>query len=150
MRHLHRTLGFALVLVITFSFSVANAQTQDVNWEAFSKNLVKALKSDNEGLQLSAMGMIVRYGDQLDVDEAVFDIVRVFRLHDNSRVRILAMVTLHKMQNEWAMYYLKRNMEFESDECVKKQCCRIVNTYYANLQKQNELKTETELLASDK
>ena len=149
MKNLKRSIFFLIILALVFSTVPANAQTDEVNWEAFSKNLVMALKTDNEGLQLSAMGMIIRYGDRLDVDDAVFDIVRIFRLHKNSRVRVLAMVALHKTQNDWAMYYLTRNMQFETDECVKKQCCRILNSYYAGLEKQ-EQESQEELLASDK
>ena len=147
MQILPKSFFILFTIIFIFSLNLANAQDKEVNWEAFSKNLVKALETDNEGLQLSAMGMIVRYADHLDVDDAVFDIIRIYRLHDNHRVRILAMITLHKMQNEWAMYYLRRSMEFETDERVQKQCCRIVNTYYANLKKVEE---GVELLASDK
>jgi hypothetical protein len=150
MHHLQRSVFILLTILFVFSLNLANAQDHEVNWEAFSKNLVKALATDNEGLQLSAMGMIIRYSDRLDVDDAVFDIIRVYRLNKNHRIRILAMITLHKIQNDWAMYYLRRSMEFETDERVQKQCFRILNTYYANLEKLEEQKKQDELLASDK
>lgn len=106
-------------------------EPQNVNWEAFGKNLVKAIQSDNEGLQQSAMCMIIRYADYLNVKDARFDIVRIFRSHKNPRVRQLAMVTLYQMKDGWAMYFLKRNIKFEKDECILKQNCCIVNAYYA-------------------
>ena len=43
------------------------AQERKVNWESFSVNLVKALDTKNDGLQQSAMGLIIRYADSLDV-----------------------------------------------------------------------------------
>ena len=131
---------FSLTILITLLAMVMNinAQEREVNWDAFSKNLVMAIRSSNEGLQLSAMGMIIRYSDNLNVDEAVFDIVRIFRMNKDSRIRILAMVTLHKTQNNWAMYYLTRNLKFEKDERVKKQCCQILNSYYASKERPAE------------
>ena len=149
MRYLKMSGFFLITVILVLSLNQANAQERDVNWDAFSKNLVKALATDNEGLQLSAMGMIIRYGENLDVDEAVFDIIRIYRLNKNHRIRILAMISLHKMQNDWAMYYLRRSMQFESDERVQKQCCRILKTYDAN-QKKVEERERQELLASDK
>jgi hypothetical protein len=109
------------------------SQEQSTDWQRFSVNLVKAFKVPNDGLHQSAMGMIIRYADKLDVDDAVFDIVRIFRSHKDSRVRQLALVTLHKMQNAWAMDFLKRHYKFERDAAIRKMNCCIVNGYYAGL-----------------
>lgn len=119
------------VISVCFMFSNASAQERDVDWDVFGKNLVKAIQSDNEGLQRSAMCMIIRYADYINVKDAKFDIVRIFRSHKNPKVRQLAMVTLYHMQDAWAMYFLKRNIKFEKDECILKQNCCIVNDYYA-------------------
>jgi hypothetical protein len=110
--------------------SNVNAQERKTNWEAFGKNLVKAVATPNEGLQLAAMGMIIRYADSLDVKDAVFDIVRIFRSHKDTRVRRLVMVTLSKIKVEWTMYFLKRNRQFEKDETILKHNYSIVNEYY--------------------
>ena len=128
-----RLVNFLCLAVISVCFMASNASAQEreVDWEAFGKNLVKAIQSNNEGLQRSAMCMIIRYADYLDVKEAKFDIVRVFRSHKNPKVRQLAMVTLYHMQDAWAMGFLKRNIKFEKNECILKQNCCIVNDYYA-------------------
>ncbi|MEJ2634337.1 MAG: hypothetical protein P8184_03470 [Calditrichia bacterium] len=118
-------LGFFLL-----AWSNDQAQERKVNWDAFSKNLVMALATPNEGLQQSAMQMIIRYSDNLNVDGAIFDIVRIFRNHKNPQVRRLAMVTIYKMQHGWAMDFLKRNLKFEKDETIRKHCCCMVNAYY--------------------
>jgi len=131
MKHLHKFLIVSIILLMFVSVSVAQEYPREVNWEAFSKNLVMALGSSNEGLQMSAMGMIIRYGDNLSVKDGVFDVMKIFRNHKDHRVRILAMVTLNKMGCDWAMYVLKRNIKFETDERVKKHCCNIVQSYYA-------------------
>lgn len=145
-----RIIGITIVLVLgimLIAWSNGTAQVAKTNWDAFSKNLVKAIASDNEGLQLSAMGMIIRYSDSLDVDDAVFDIVRIFRNHKNPRVRRLALVTLHKIQNDWSMYFLQRNRKFETDPAILKQSCCIVNYYLA---KKSAKESEGTLLADKK
>lgn len=127
MKHLSKLI---LILTVCLSVSNVNAQERKTNWEAFGKNLVKAVATPNEGLQLAAMGMIIRYADSLDVKDAVFDIVRIFRSHKDTRVRRLAMVTLSKIKVEWTMYFLKRNRQFEKDETILKHNYSIVNEYY--------------------
>lgn len=123
-----RSLWYAVLvcLIVNSGFT----QTGEDKWEAFSKNLIRALESTNEGLQISAMRMIIRYSDNLDVKDAAFDLVRIFRNHHDQRVRRLAMVTLYHIQNDWAMYFLKRNRQFEKDKTILRQSCCIVNAYY--------------------
>lgn len=125
-----------VILFLFCNIAYAGQDLQDVNWEAFSKNLVKAIRSDNPGLQHSAMQMIIRYGDHLNVKDARFDIVGIFRTDKNPKVRQLAMVTLFHMKDDWAMYFLKRNIKFEKDEGILKQNCCIVNAYYAEKEAQ--------------
>ncbi|MFQ5569050.1 MAG: hypothetical protein ACE5G0_05210 [Rhodothermales bacterium] len=87
-------------------------------WEAFSGNLVHALQSDHEGLKLSALQLVIQYGEKVDVDGAVFDVVRLYRDHKNEGVRRMAVVAMGKMQNEWAMDFLKRSERFEKSAPV--------------------------------
>ena len=117
--------GFLLLCGLLFS------QEEITDWDQFSANLVNAFKIPNDGLHKSAMCMIIRYSDKLNVDDAVFDVVKIFRSHKDVKVRQLALVTLHKMQNAWAMDFLRRHHEFEDDATIRKMNCCIVNSYYA-------------------
>jgi hypothetical protein len=84
--------------------------------------------------------MIIRYGDNLTIPRAtVFEIVRAFRTEKEKNARLLALVTLHKIEDPWAMDFLKRHRRFEKEERVKQLCCCCVRTYYA---KQDSLKLE--------
>ncbi len=124
---------FSLVVVLAVFFLLSGFQSvnaDNVDWNKFSKNLEKALKSDNPGLRLSAMGMVIKYGEQLDVSNAVFDVVRIFRNSDNQKERQLALVTLYKMKHPWAMDFLKRHIAFEENEALKRQIQVIVYEYY--------------------
>jgi hypothetical protein len=115
-----------IMLILVFGLSQFVMAGNDdraakTNWEAFSANLVKALATDNEGLRLSAMQHVITYHQNLKVNAAVFDLVRIYRLHHNQRVRQLAVVTLYHIGDDWAMNFLKRNLRFEENPTIRRQ-----------------------------
>jgi len=130
-----RVFKLFVLLVVLMAFGLQDAYSGEAKWDNFSKNLVIALKSDNEGLRRSAMNLIVRYGESLNVDEAVFDVVQIFRYSDNQKERRLALIALYKMQNDWSMYFLKRHMKFEDNPTLKHQIAVIVQEYYGTDQR---------------
>ena len=117
---------FSLFTLVLFAAAFAGTN-ENTDWDAFSDNLVKGLKSDNEGVRLSAMQQVITYADKVNVDDAVFDIVEVYRSHNDIKVRQLALTTLHKTNNAWAMDFLKRNLEFEKSPVLKAQIYHILN-----------------------
>jgi hypothetical protein len=111
----------ALLLILSItSVLFAQADRKEVDWKAFSKNLVNALQSDNTGLQQSAMQMIIRYGDKLNVKDGLFKVVHIYRRDDNRSVRLLALGAIAQMNSNWAMYFVKRGIKFESDPVIIK------------------------------
>jgi hypothetical protein len=100
-------------------------------WDAFSENLVVALKSEHDGLKVAAMGMVIRYSDQVDVKNAVFDVMRVYRNHDNMDMRRMALVTLGEMNNEWAIAFLERAERFEDSPVLRQTIKAVVAEYHA-------------------
>ena len=90
------------------------------DWNVYSKNLVTALKSDNLGLQVSAMQQVIKYKDYINVDRAALDLVRIYRRHKDDRMRQLALVTLYSAKNDWAMGIIKRDFNFECCPKVKR------------------------------
>jgi len=115
-----------LIMAVMSQTSLLMAQQREVNWEAFSVNIVKAIKSDNPGLQQSAMQRIIRYADKLDVNDAVYDIANIFRFDNNPRVRRLAMVTLSSIDTDKSMEYLSKYLKYEEETSIKKQACCII------------------------
>ena len=87
----------------------------DAAWIQFGENLVVALKSDNDGLQLSALQRIVVYGERIDVSDARFELVRLFRDNKDERVRMTALNALSKVRDGWVADFLYRSARFESD-----------------------------------
>ncbi len=106
------------------------AQSRNVNWEAFSTNLVIAVKSNHPGLQQSAMQRIIQYADSLNVTDAVYNIALIFRFDKNKQMRRLAMVTLSKINTDHSLNYLCKYIKYETNSSIRKQCCSIINDYY--------------------
>ncbi|NIU00447.1 MAG: hypothetical protein GWN01_05755, partial [Nitrosopumilaceae archaeon] len=77
-----KTLPIIIVLSILFyittGWSDENALSKKADWDVFSKNLVQAIKHGNEGLKCSAMQLIIKHADSVDVNEAVWDIMAIF------------------------------------------------------------------------
>lgn len=84
-------------------------------WIQFGENLVVALKSDNDGLQLSALQHIIVYGERIDVSDARFELVRLFRDNKDERVRMTALNALSKVRDGWVADFLHRSARYESD-----------------------------------
>jgi hypothetical protein len=103
-----------------------------VDWETFSENLVNAFVVGNDGVKVSAMQNIITYSNYLDVQDAAFDVVRIYRNHPNQKVRQMAAVTITKLNNKWAEYFLKSNTKFEDNPMIKRQ---ILN-YFKQTQRQ--------------
>jgi superfamily II DNA helicase RecQ len=127
MRRFSTSLAATLLCLLFLSFNTLMAEEPDqVDWDKFSKNLVKSLKSSNQGVQLSAMQLVIRYGDKVDVGSARHDVMRVFRSHKNQKVRQLALVTLYTINNKWSMGYLEMHYRFEEDPVIKKHLAAIL------------------------
>jgi hypothetical protein len=129
-------LCFIISVLLFCSFAVASddspAFSPNVNWDQFSVNLVKAIKSGHPGLQQSAMQRIIQYSDKLDVKDAVYDIALIFRYDDNPAMRRMALVTLYKIGTDHSVSYLCQNMKFEENDSVKRQCCQAIQRYIAD------------------
>ncbi len=126
-----------MVLIVLGMFQVLLAGNHEryekTDWKAFSENLTNAIASDNEGLRQSAMQHIITYSSKLEMDGAVFDLVRIYRYEKDQRVRQMAVVALNKIGNSWAMNFLKRNLRFEDNPVIYRQ---IVDCTYNNQQKE--------------
>lgn len=127
MKRLSLILIVLLVSIPMLAFGGEQTDADQVNWNAFSKNLVKAVASENEGLQRSAMRLIIHHAENVNVDQGVFDLLRIYRSNKNEKVRQMAVVALHSIQNKWAMNFLKRDLKFEDSPVLQKQILYCVN-----------------------
>ena len=118
-----KNIFFVLLIFSLFmaSNNIINAQdNQSKDWKTFSKNLVKSLKSSNEGLQKSALQQIIRHGDKLDLKDGIFEITKIYRnQNENENFRRLALMALYKSNDGWAKDFLKRNLKYEKSKTLK-------------------------------
>lgn len=105
------------------------ANATAAQWTVFSNNLVDALTSEHDGLQEAAMRMVIQYGDQVRVDDAVFDVMRIYRDHNDENMRRMAVVALGEMNSKWAINFLKRAERFEKSETIKKTIHAVVDAH---------------------
>ncbi len=126
-----KLLTLAAVSIALLSWNNGSAQEKEVNWKLVSKNLVRSLASENDGLRQSAMDFFVKHSDKLDINDAVYSVMNVYRNHKDERVRKLALVTLYKMQNTWAMEFLKVDLRFQDSKELKRMVAAILQEYNA-------------------
>lgn len=100
-------------------------------WGRFSTNLTKALKSSNSNVQDMAMRYVIRYTDRLDVSDAVFNVMQIYRDDSDVRRRQMAVVALGKMQSQWAIRFLERSELFEKSEIVARTIRAVIAEYNA-------------------
>jgi hypothetical protein len=139
MKNLIFVLIVTLFCVFQFSYAGSKEQMEKIDWKGFSENLVTGLSIDNDGIRQAAMKHIITYGDYLDVNDGVFDLVKIYRNHKNDKFRQMAVVALGKVQNKWSMYFLKSNLKFEENENIRRQ---ILHAIY--LQKRTQMATTNE------
>ena len=97
------------------------------DWKNFSKNLTNAVKSENIGLQISAMQMVIKYSDKVDIDNSVINLVRLYRSQKDEKIRQIALVTIHAIQNDWALGIVKRDLRSETSPKIKKLMAAVIN-----------------------
>ncbi|MFZ0391873.1 MAG: hypothetical protein WAN36_15535 [Calditrichia bacterium] len=123
---------FLFISLLAFATMGFARDAAEVNWDAFSKNLAVALASGNEGLQQSAISHVIEYCENLEMNDAAVDLVRIYRNNKDERMRQMAVVVLHKVNNKWAMDFLFRNYKFENNPTIKRM---IADCFYQQQQK---------------
>ncbi len=108
-------------------FKCIGCVIEKTDWKSFSNNLVEALKSENQGLQTSAMQHVIKYGTQVNVDRAILDIVRLYRNDKDEQVRRMALVTIHATQNQFALDIVKHDLVFENNLKIRMTMLAILN-----------------------
>ncbi len=105
---------------LTESLPLVPPVLTSVQWEAYGDRLATALASDHRGLKHSALRLIIAYSEKFAFDEdAVFDVMRIYRDGDTERVRRMAVVALAQMKSDFAMKYLERSVRFEESDQIK-------------------------------
>ncbi len=104
-------------------------------WSDYSERLKGALMNEQTGLQQSALQNIIRYGSYFDNDkETVFEIVSIYRNHEDDQMRRMAVVALGELEDAWAMNFLKRAVRFETSPEVAHTTKYVLKNYDGSYQ----------------
>jgi hypothetical protein len=126
------TMLLAAALAFMLAASPATASTDDlalpkakdemsvVDWAAYSSRLVDGLRSSNDGIMQSALRLSIQYAGFVDVSPALLEVMKVYREHDDERVRHLAVVALASTGSRMALGYLQLSKDFESSAAIKR------------------------------
>ena len=110
---------------------------QQLDWENLSKSLIEKMAAEDFETKRLAMRHIILYGylygDQLKVDETVFDLLNIYNTNKNPKVRQLAIVALHSIGNKWAMKNLCESLKYETDENLKRFMAYCLYDYHCKL-----------------
>ncbi|QXD16634.1 hypothetical protein GQ464_006750 [Rhodocaloribacter litoris] len=111
-------------------YDAAREAVEKARWDVFSKRLVEALHTKHDGLREAAMRLIIQYGDRVDVKDAVFDVMRLYRDHDDENLRRMAIVTLGSMKSNWAISFLRLSEEYEKSPALKQTIRAVVARHH--------------------
>ncbi|MEM8559960.1 MAG: hypothetical protein AAF809_10585 [Bacteroidota bacterium] len=136
MRTTLHALTAALLLTVSAPAVLAQAYTElpsdaESQAAAFTNlELVRALQSDDLPTQEMAMQTVIAHPELFNVGEAKFAVVRLYRDHADPNVRILALATLHAMQESWSMNFLLRSIDWEEDARIKRLTQYVAYDYH--------------------
>jgi hypothetical protein len=122
-------LSVFLVLVITVT-SFGSIKPNPVKKDAMNRdvvitNLMNGIQSENQGLRISSSYFL----GELKSGEAVIPLMRILKSDDNEESRIMAALSLLKIEDSRGLYAIKQAVNFDSSERVKKMCAIFYQDY---------------------
>ena len=137
---------FGVAALVLFLFQVTavagnavKTQTQPRSFNDFSSfsdeekgrieaNLLKGINSSNLGLQTSSAYFL----GELKSSKATIPLLKLLREGETDEARIIAAISLFKLDSGIGMYRIKWYSVHEDNELLKRNFTRIYNTYAAN------------------
>ena len=112
-------LGFVVTLVLLTGDSFASSLTKkDSAIMRGEKNLMIGLNADNYGLKSSAAQIL---GD-IKSQKAVIPLMKILKSSDDDNLRIIAALSLYKIQNPMGMFAVRQAIRFDESDRVRKIC----------------------------
>ena len=112
-------LGFVVTLVLLTGDSFASSLTKkDSAIMKGEKNLIIGLNADNYGLKSSAAQIL---GD-IKSQKAVIPLMKILKSSDDDNLRIIAALSLYKIQNPMGMFAVRQAIRFDESNRVRKIC----------------------------
>lgn len=123
---------FFVAIFSQISFGSNNPMKKsELNRELIIKNLMIGIKSDNYGLRTSSALML----GEFRADESVIYLLRMLHSEDTDDARIVAALSLLKIEDSRGIYAIKQAIRFDKSERVKKLCEKFYYHYLESLKK---------------
>ena len=128
MKNLLKKIVFLLVCLSFVSFMHASDSTNTSKvstYENIEKNLLSGLESDNEGLKFSCAYFL----GEVKSDKAVIPLMRLFHNGESDGLKIIAALSLCKIDSDRGIFVVKRGIKFANSERVQRTCKLFYNSY---------------------
>ena len=112
---LHITL--ALILVFTIS-SFGSSKTKETKYRQVEDNLLVGMNADNTGLQMSCSYFL----GEMKSSRAVNSLLKILKSGETEEERIIAALSLSKIQSEQGLFAVKQRIKFDNSERVQRLC----------------------------
>ncbi len=113
-----------VVLMSTTAFAENPAKVKTVSSQTI-ESLMMGLDSDNYGLKVSSAYML----GELSSEKAMFSLMHMLRTSVNEEERIVAALALYKIGSPVGMNIVKKAINFDDSERVRKHCNGFYNQY---------------------
>ncbi|MDR3665765.1 MAG: HEAT repeat domain-containing protein [Ignavibacteriaceae bacterium] len=124
-------LGFVIISFVVAGDAFAGSLTKrDSAMMKGEQNLLIAINTDNYGLKTSAAQIL---GD-IKSEKAVIPLMRMLKSSDDENLRIIAALSLYKIQSSMGMYAVRQAIRFDDSPRVRKMCLNL----YLDSEKQEE------------
>lgn len=133
MKRLNLILFVCFVAILgQVSFGSNNpVKKSEMNRELIIKNLMVGVKSDNYGLRTSSALLL----GEFKADESVIDLLRMLHSEETDDARIVAALSLLKIEDSRGIYAIKQAIRFDKSERVKKLCEKFYYHYVESMKK---------------
>lgn len=108
-----------LILLATFTISTfASSPVTEEKFRQIEDNLLVGLNTDNQGLKISCAYFL----GEMKSDRAVIPLLKILKSGDTEEERIIAALSLAKIDSEIGMFAVKRRIVFDESTRVQRLC----------------------------
>lgn len=118
--------------VCSFSFIHPTlAKKNSINRALIIENLINGVNSGNQGLRMSSAYFL----GELKSDEAVIPLMRILKSDKNEEARIMAGLSLLKINDSRGIFAIKQAIQFDECERVRKMCSIFYQCHLSDIDK---------------
>jgi len=117
------------LFIVSSSFAGENSEKKSkLSYDQIENNLLAGLKSGNHGLQISAAYFL----GEMKSEKAVIPLLGMLHDGETDSKRLMAALSLYKINSELAIYAVKEAAKFDDSERVRRMCANFYNEHLVN------------------